>query len=213
MRECFYGAGNNQSTAHSSTISPFFSRTQSSQVWLWTGLQLLESFLYTFVWVKIEDIVYCEAFHEKRTRVNEAFERFFDPKLPEKNLGFSCLTEDLNFKETETESDSGESKVASTLETRLFNLKWKIKTGNMAEFTFVVRGCSLLTFILVEANYVSLIMWLFLHCPQNTPLWSSLISKCSFTPTKWPPCLFWVHFKQRMQNIMTVCFGLLFQLI
>ena len=120
---------------------------------------------------------------------------------------------DLNFKETETEFDSGESKVASTLETRLFNLKWKIKTGNMAEFTFVVRGSSWLTFILVEANYVSLIMWLFLHCPQNTPLCSSLILKCSFTPTKWPPCLFWVHFKQRMQNIMTVCFGLLFQLI
>ena len=85
------------------------------------------------------------------------FERFFDPKLPEKNLGFSFLREDLNFKETETEFDSGESKVASTLETRLFNLKWKIKTWNMAEFTFVVRGSSLLSFILVEANYVSLL--------------------------------------------------------
>ena len=29
----------------------------------------------------------------------------------------------------------------------------------MAEFTFVVRGCSLLSFILVEANYVSLIIY------------------------------------------------------
>ena len=175
MRECFYGAGNKQSTAHSSTISPFFSRTQSSQVWLWTGLQLLESFLYTFVWVKIEDIVYCVAFHEKRTRVNEATAwidfpsgdfsnslwKIFWSQTPRKNLGFRFHREDLNFKKTETEFDSGESKVASTLETRLFNLKWKIKTGNMAEFTFVVRGSSWLTFILVEANYVSLIMWLF----------------------------------------------------